>query len=449
MKDITLINPVFPSNRIIPPYGLLCLTAILEQSGYSVDLRDYQTYKCKDPWEIGYFLDFLDNSSDVIGFTTYSFNLPFILKALEQLKIDYPEKIIILGGIGVSGVHTELINNFPFIDFIVRGEGDFIILNLLYALEHKKNLEDVNGITFRENSKIKITPNRKRITNLDQLPLPAFHKIDFSQYLMPNIMFSRGCPYECTFCDVAPYWDKKNSKKSIPRFLEEITILNETYSQNKIGIVDDTFVLNEKRVTEFCKALRNENLDIEWGCYGRVDLMNIRIIKEMTESGCIKIYYGIESGNDDVLQKMKKGFSIHQALKVINTSLKYFDQVQTSFVWGFPFESLEQFHDTLFTMMFLAKEGAAIKAVILTPFPHSTLYKEFKHTLKFSEDLSPILYMAGYRDKPEIIQLVKSYREVFPAFYYYESRNIKEKYLICKELGLSAEKIYDIWRRSK
>jgi len=449
MKDITLVNPVFPSSTVIPPYGLLYLAAVLEEEGYTVDVRDYQTHTCPDSWETSYFLEFLKDSSDIIGATTYSFNLPFLMKAFTELKEDNPEKKIILGGIGATGVYTELMENFSCVDVIVRGEGEKTLPELLSAFEKDTSLKEIGGLTYRENNTVMTTPDQKRFASLDDLPYPAFDKIDFNQYLVPNIMYSRGCPFQCTFCDIAPYWDRKNSKRSLTHFLGEIKILTEEYHQKRIAIVDDTFVLSRKRVLKFCEALKRENLDFEWGCYGRVDLMDEDMIQKMADSGCKKVYYGIESGSNKVLQKMKKGFTIEQGLKAIDISLKYFDVVQTSFVWGFPFETMEQFHDTFFTIIHLARKGTAVKAVLLTPFPLSALYQEYKHTLNFSEEICPSLYMAGFHDKPEIIALIKAYKNVFPSFYFYDTGDVQEKYQLSKELGLSAEDIFDMWERSK
>jgi radical SAM superfamily enzyme YgiQ (UPF0313 family) len=449
MADITLVNPVFPSNTTIPPYGLLYLAAVLEEQGYTVEVRDYQTYNCEDSWEYPNFLDFLKGSSSIIGATTYSFNLPFLVKAFTELKRQYPEKKIVLGGIGATGVHTGIMENFPCIDVIVRGEGEKTLPELITALDDNRPLTTIPGITYRENNTVVATPPQPRITDLDELPHPAFHKIDFSQYLVPNIMYSRGCPFDCSFCDIAPYWDRKNTRKSLSHFLEEIKILREEYNQKRIAIVDDTFVLNKKRVAEFCEALKKEHIDIEWGCYGRVDLMDESMIGDMVKAGCKKVYYGVESGNNDVLKTMKKGFTIEQALQVIDTSLNHFDVVQTSFVWGFPFETMEQFHDTFFTIIHLVRKGAAVKAVLLTPFPLSALYHQYKETLTFSENMCPALYLAGFHDKPEIVTLVKEYKEVFPSFYYYNVGDVEEKYQMSKELGLSAEEIFDMWERSK
>jgi anaerobic magnesium-protoporphyrin IX monomethyl ester cyclase len=450
MADITLVNPVFPSNTTIPPYGLLYLAAVLEEKGYTVDVRDYQIYECPDSWEYSNFLEFLKGSSSIIGATTYSFNLPFLMKAFTELKKVDPEKTILLGGIGATGVHTALMNNFSCIDVVVRGEAEKTLPQLLTALEKGTPLDTVCGITYRNSkSNVVATPPQSRIKNLDDLPHPAFQKIDFSKYLVPNIMYSRGCPFDCLFCDIAPYWDRKNSRKSLSHFLEEIKILREEYNQKRIAIVDDTFVLNKKMVLEFCESLKRENLDIEWGCYGRVDLMDELMIDEMAKAGCKKIYYGIESGNNQILEKMKKGFTIEQALKTIDISLTYFDVVQTSFVWGFPFETVDQFHDTFFTIVHLAMKGVAVKAVLLTPFPLSQLYQQYKNTLTFSETLCPSLYLAGFHDKPEIIALIKEYKDVFPSFYYYNMGDVEEKYRLSKELGLSAEEIFDLWERSK
>ncbi|KYK35902.1 MAG: hypothetical protein AYK19_01470 [Theionarchaea archaeon DG-70-1] len=449
MKDITLVNTVFPSNNTIPPYGLLYLAAALEEKGYTVDVRDYQLSTGEDPWEWSSFLEFLKGSADIIGVSTYSFSLPLLVKAFTELKKENPEKTVVMGNIGATGVHQELMENFPCVDVVVRGEGEKILPHLLDALEKGAPLKNICGLTYREKGNVRVTPDQERIANLDDLPHPAFDKVDFSQYLVPNIMYSRGCPFPCAFCDIAPYWDRRNTRRSLSNFLEEIKILREEYNQERIVIVDDTFTLNKKLVIEFCEALQREGLDIQWGCYGRVDLMDEDIIKAMAESGCQKIYYGIESGSNDVLNAMEKGFTIEKALKAIDISLKHFRVVQTSFVWGFPFETMEQFHDTFFTIMHIIKKGAAVKAVLLTPFPLSKLYYQYKDTLKFSKEMCSNLYMAGFHDKPEVITLIKEYKDVFPSFYYYDSENVKEKYELAKAVGLSSEDIWDTWERAK
>jgi radical SAM superfamily enzyme YgiQ (UPF0313 family) len=169
----------------------------------------------------------------------------------------------------------------------------------------------------------------------------------------------------------------------------------------------------------------------------------------MARAGCKKIYYGLESGNNEVLRTIQKGFTVEQALKAIDTSLDHIPLVQTAFVWGFPFESLSQLHDTLFTMMHLIRKGTAVKAALLTPFPLSSIYHRYKDTITFSEDMISNLYMAGFHNKPEIIEMIKTYKDIFCSFYYYDSPLIRKKYELVKTLGLSSEDIWDTWERSK
>ena len=147
--DITLVNPVFPSNIRIPPYGLLCLASTLEEAGYTLDLRDYQVHDCEDPWAIESFIGLLSGSSPVLGLSTYSFNLPFILTAVRDLKSNAPDKTVILGGIGASGVSRALMKEFPEVDVIVRGEGESSLVPLLAALERDGPLDGIGGLTFR------------------------------------------------------------------------------------------------------------------------------------------------------------------------------------------------------------------------------------------------------------------------------------------------------------
>ncbi|MBU4189452.1 MAG: B12-binding domain-containing radical SAM protein [Candidatus Thermoplasmatota archaeon] len=444
MSDVTLVNGIFPSSTPVPPLGLLYLTSSLKAFGYSVDLKDYQLADYTDPKAPHNFVNFLRDSADIIGISTMSFSLPFIILSLKEFKEKYPNKIVVLGGIGASGVAEPILRHFPFVDYVIRGEGEHAFVQFMDMVEGKKSVETVEGLSYRKNNNCVHNPQR-RIQNLDDLLLPAYETVDLKRYVAVDVLTSRGCPYHCSFCDVAPYWGWKNYKRNIEKVVEEIKLLSDQNHVRNIAIIDDTFILDKKRVINFCNLLRKENIAVRWGCYGRVDLMDVELMETMSRIGCVKIYYGIESGSDTILSVIEKKLTTKKNIDVVLRSTNYFECVQTSYVWGFPFETMEDFYDTVFQMLYFAKKGVSIKGNIVTPFPFSSLYKQYKHTLKFSEYLCPQVLMSGYMGNDDILKIIKKYPDVFPAFYYYDCANVHEKYKIMKSLKLAPEDIFDIW----
>ena len=425
-----------PRNERVVPLGTLYLTSVLEKNGYTVDFRDYQLNKFENPYSIDSFLSFLKGSAKVIGIGCMFNLMPLVLLSLEKLKKDSPEKVVILGGPGPSGVPERILENFPSVNIIVRGEGEKTIVELMDSLDGE--LSNVRGICYRKEDRVIINAPQKRIENLDEVPFPAYHRIDFQDYTRVGIMTSRGCPYHCTFCEVAPLWGNLNYKRSVQNVLDELKVLRYKYKIKRICMNDDLFVLSKKRTLQFCRELREEDIDLHWDCLGRIDLMDEEIMDALSRSGCDGIQYGIESGNDAILKKINKGFTMAEAERVINKSTKYFDHVVCTFIWGFPFETMEDFYHTLFFISKIGQKGARSKLMLLSPAPLSQIYREYGYLIRFSNELISDLVWKGYEnwEKKKIVKMIKAYPEIFPDFYYYHSANLNEKRALLKKVGL-------------
>jgi len=188
------------------PLGCLYLTAALEKAGFKVDFRDYQLCEADDPFEMEAFLSFVANPARVIGLSCMANLLPFTLLAARALKERYSDRTIVVGGVGTKAVEDKLLRRFPWIDVIARGEGEVTGPELMRALDGG-HLARVRGISYRKNGSVAHNPDRPRLRDLDRISFPAFQKVELSRYQGYGMMTSRGCPYQCTFCSVAPVWN--------------------------------------------------------------------------------------------------------------------------------------------------------------------------------------------------------------------------------------------------
>jgi anaerobic magnesium-protoporphyrin IX monomethyl ester cyclase len=433
MKSMTLVN-IMPrlGGETTLPTGLLYIAAVLENTGCQVNFRDYQvTYE--GGLTLQHISDILDTPDETIGISCLFNALPFVLHALRVLKAETPEKTIILGGPGPSSVAENMMQAFPYIDVIVRGEGEHTITELAQGVPYR----NVKGIVFRSGQTVITTSPRERIHDLDEVPFPACDKIDLTQYDHVGVITARGCPYQCAFCEVAPLWGHHTERRSIPNVMDEITFLHD-YGVTDFHINDDTFVLDEKWVLQFCKVLQREKLDMTWKCNGRVDLMSENLLRAMAQAGCIGIQYGIESGSEAVLKRIRKQISIPQIKEVLRMSIQYMDTI-ANFMWGFPFETMEDFYETIYLMGVVAEMGAQVSLFLLAPTPLSGIYQDYFHQLKFSEELISNLFNVfdglSYKEKDELFHMIREYPHIFSGFYHVHTAHIEEKFTVLKAAG--------------
>lgn len=442
MKDITIANICFGAKDNkgkvgYVPLGPLYVTAALEEQGYGVDFRDYlvAAHAFSEPMAPQSLLSFLDDSCPIVGIGCTSGTLPFVISSLSQLKKQHPEKTFILGGIGPTGVAEEIMRSFPFIDVVVKGEGEKTIVAVMDRLTSARGLQDVDGIVYWQGGAVRVNPARHWIEDLDKVPFPAYHRVNPHHYSIEGIASSRGCPYNCVFCDTAPFWGRRYRARSMGNVIREIEQLKDAYGIKEFEFVDDTFVLNRDRVFAFCDQVKKKKLDINWTCCGRIDLMDEKMMQVMAESGCMMIFYGMESGSDSILKRIKKMFTREKARAVIAQSARYFD-IYVSFIWGFPFETMADFQDTIDCTAFISDLGGTPWLFSLAPLPMSLLYKEYRDKLVLSEEW--FVNMAGPA-REKIFDLVEKYPGIFSGFYRYQTDNFEEKYNIIKERGLMGQ----------
>lgn len=317
---------------------------------------------------------------DIVGISAMSTTYPSAMKVAEISKELNPGCKVIFGGPHPTAMPHEVLSN-NLVDFVVRGEGEETIVDLLNILQKsKKDLQSIDGLLFKENGKIIHNKNRKMIEDLDSLPFPARELVMFKDlYLYPNnrmnvMITSRGCPFDCTFCQSKVMWGRNVRFRSISNIIEEITLIKDIYNPSKFIFYDDSFTINKQRVLELCKVLKESNIEFDegWNCETRVDVIDEYMLREVKRAGCKELYIGIESGSNRILKEIRKNITVEQVLltaKLLN---------KMRFIWlaffmvGFPQETKE---DIELTMKLMKKIKAdRVHLCVFTPYPGCELY---------------------------------------------------------------------------
>jgi len=336
-----------------------------------------------------------EHQPQVIGITVMSVKLLTTLKLIELIRKINPEITIVCGG------HHPTIQPKVFLDpgranFVVRGEGEITLHELIQALEtNTEEYDRIKGLSYRRGEEIVNTPQRALIEDLDSLPLPEKERIVFKETYSPEelsvIMTSRGCPYACKFCGSGNMWHRAVRYRSVDSVLEEIEILKRTYQVSNIKFMDDCFTVNKKRVRTLCQNIIDRKLNITWSCLTRVNLIDEQTVALMKRAGCTKVDVGIESGNARILKVINKGITLSQveaATKILN---KHKILWAGFFMFGFPTETEEEVLDTLNYIKKL-KPGW-VNMSIFTPYPGTELYDLAREKGIIGDDYDPSLYM--------------------------------------------------------
>lgn len=402
------------------PLGLLYIASFLEKEGYNVEFIDYQLFSHARRFDAQLFIDAVGKPAPLVGFSCMSNLLPFCVLCARVLKKKYPKCSIVLGGVGPSPVASEISEAFPFISSVVEGEGELPMRDLMEGV-------------------VTCLPARKIVGDLNTLPLPAYHLIDFDVYkVAPSIITSRGCPRRCTFCTEPHNFGGKVRYQSIESVIQELELLNSLSGHTLFLFQDDTLPINRPRFKRLLNTFSDLSFPIKWKCFSRVDLMDEELMEEMVDSGCVQIRYGIESGSNKTLKRIKKGFTIQKAYQVAEKSVRHFPSVHASFIWGYPFEEMEEFEETLQWVSKFEAAGVSVLLFECSPLPGSSLYKEFREGLTFSSDNYSFFVVTGHEVvKPDrfdvmpkldpIYQLIARYPNIFPGFYHWENMNALRK----------------------
>jgi radical SAM superfamily enzyme YgiQ (UPF0313 family) len=354
---VALLNPKLKtwSPNVYPPLGLCYIASALENAGHKVSIIDLNASKISDKKLAKQISDV-----DVIGITGLITEYNEVIRLSNVAKLSNKHAKIVIGG-ALATTHTKEVLSKSSADYVVIGEGEIIIVKLLSAIENNEDLSSIKGLAYKSNGLVQMNDIPDIIENLDTISFPARRLLNMEQYTTHHfksygmktqdiksttLLSSRSCPYKCEFCYHGLHGYKWRGR-SPQNMITEIMQLHYEYGFDGFVFNDDTFVVDKKRVLEFCRLLKESNLNIKWYCNGRVNLMDEEIIRAMKESGCVGIAYGIESGNQDILNSIKKAITIEQIEKITALTKKYGIYVTGYFMIGILGETKENIEQTL------------------------------------------------------------------------------------------------------
>lgn len=381
-----------------PPLGLCYIAAVLEIAGHEVRIIDGEG-EHKSVETISQ--DILDYEPHVVGITATTPMINDAAKIAELTKKENEEIKTIVGGPHVTAMPIETLKAFPHIDIGVLGEGERTISLITSSISDNRPLNNMSGIVQRHRGSVVCNPPGPMIQDLDRLPFPARHLCNPSHYrsitahgevgIFTTMESSRGCPFQCIFC--YPIFGRTVRFRSAQNIVDEMESVHKAFNVKIVGFVDDTMTINRKRMLRLCEEVIRRGLqkELEWGCTTRVDTIDEELLRKMRSAGCVRINYGIESGNPDILKVVKKGITLEQAERAVALTNKVGMETVAYFILGHPYETRETIRDTI---NFAKKLKAdVVEFSIMTPFPGTELWKMIEknyggiklHTKNWSE----------------------------------------------------------------
>jgi len=276
-------------------------------------------------------------------------------------------------------LQKEVFTNYP-VDFLVMGDMEVIIPQAAKALSQKQNPIKVKGLAYYKSRKIKKTGKAPRIKDIDKLPFPAYHlsggiscyQTGTQRPPFTNVFSSRGCPFSCKFCSSHDTYQARSPEN----IADELEWLVKDYNLKNFYFFDDIFTIDQKRASQVCQEIIKRGLKLRWSCGTRVDCVSPGLLKKMKKAGCWMISYGIESGNQEILDKNYKGFTLADAQKAVKQTKKAGIAAYAMLVLGLPGETKKTIEKTFKFIDKLNPDYA--QYCVAVPFPNTPFFEEYK-----------------------------------------------------------------------
>lgn len=342
---------------------------------------------------------------DLIGVTSLTQTYPSALKSAAIAKDACPNALIVLGGSHATYMDKETLRLEQGVDVVVRREGEMTLQDLARNFNDKERFKEIRGITYRENGEILRTPDRPFIQDLDSLPFPAYDLIRLSEYGTSRrrhfcMISSRGCPFRCAFCVMRLMDGGRLRTRSAKNVVDEMEYI-EDLGAASFSFCDETFTLNETRVLDICREIRNRRIDLPWDCQTRVDRVSEEIFSEMKRAGCHYVGFGVESGSQKMLDIMRKGIRVEQIEKAVLLAKRAGLLVGTDMMLGYPGETIDTIKQSLH---FIEKvRPDTVLLTFCTPYPGTEYYRLVKDLgWKMSTDWKSYDVVTPVFENPEL-----------------------------------------------
>ena len=435
IERILLVSPHYTAPRgykidLAPPLGIAYVAAVLEREGYDVRILDVaaEDFRNRRPTGGGYVrvgLTYEEIETRIAGFRPDVVGVSCLLSSqfrdmcricsLAKERCGAP--ITVVGGEHPSALPEESLRK-GYIDFVVIGEGEYTMRDLMRKISDGGGLSQIDGLAYKTEGRIVVNPKRVFIEDLDELPLPARHLLPMEVYFETNIpqsgtslrspntpmMTSRGCPGHCVFCATSVFWGNRQRTRSIQKVLDEMEHLVRHYGVREVQFIDDNLTLDKDRAIRLFDGMIERGLDIVWNTPQGIAIWGLdeEVLRKMKQSGCYEITLGIESGDPDVLKDIiKKPLSLDRIVRLVKAAKRFGLITKGYFVVGLPGETKAQMQKTFKFAKKLRLDAVGI--FIAAPLPGTELYRICKEKgyLKAGFSHEKMIYARGNIETPD------------------------------------------------
>lgn len=356
----------------LPPLGIAYIAAVLEEAGHAVKILDCCALNLRESELAREAADF---KPELAGITAMSSTLWGALAAARAAK--EAGAVTVLGGPQLSAYPRETLSH-RCVDFGVNGEGEAVMAELARALEKKDRVDAIRGLIFRKEGAVCV--NAPAVAeDIDSLPFPAYHLLPMKRYdsiigrsPVSTMISSRGCPYQCSFCFKQPA-DMRVRFRSPRKVVDEMAYLAEKFGIREVMFYDDAMMSNRGHVAGICEEILRRGLKIAWETPGRVDNVDRPLLELMRRAGCIRLRYGVESGDENILGLMNKKIDLGRVREAFRSTKDAGIETFAYFMIGYAHETEETMRATI--DFAVALDPDLVMFTVATPYPGTPLYE--------------------------------------------------------------------------
>jgi radical SAM superfamily enzyme YgiQ (UPF0313 family) len=436
-----LVMPEDGSRELLdvhPNLGLLALAAAAESDHHSVQI--YDPKRLLKSGELQYDSTLYERAAEqllskrpsAVGFTTLGCSFLFAVNVAALIKRSEPDLPILLGGPHATMLDRQILERFEQFDVIVRHEGDETFPFVLEELESRR-FEAIPGISWRVSagsSGLRFTEGRPKVEDLDSLPIVSYEHYPVADLDLDllRIEAGRGCPFMCTFCSTASFFQRSFRLKSAERLVRELDILHARYGFSEFKLDHDMFTVNRRKVLEFCEAVKGRGY--RWRASARLDCVDEELLKKMAESGCASLYFGIETGSVLLQEICKKHLDLKLVRPMLDAAHAVGIETTASFITGYPEEEERDQDDTLDMLGDCFGPSCLPQLHMLAPEPGTAMYTQLADRIEYD----------GYGGRYNALlvnsddeQIIVNHPEIFQTYYYYPAAMPRSRYIFAVE----------------
>jgi len=412
MARVLLINPPYDVASYmgpalarvswrLPPLGLLYVAAMLEKHGAVVRVWDGQVARQSLPVALAAW------RPDLVGITATSVVAASAAHAARMVKEWDATVPVLLGGVHPTVCPDETLREAP-VDAVVRGEGEWTMVEVMARLAAGQSLAGVAGVSFRDGATVVHNQPRPAEADLDRFPVPARHLLPKGLWRMSpdwglrrpfEVLFTaRGCPYDCIFCANRMAAGGTYRVRSLDAVMDEIALLDKDYGVATLLFADDSFVVRKERTAELCERLIRSGLArrLRWQASTRVDSVDRELLRLFKRAGCTLLSFGVESGVERLLGVLNKRITLEDSRRAVAWAKEAGLTVRVTAMLGIPTETKQESLETISFVKRLKVDQ--VRFSLATPFPGTTLFQLARQEGQLAGiDWSRLSLMAGYR----------------------------------------------------